>query len=249
MSSWARSEWNLNLKLWNSQERRLAAALATEQNRPEIAIWALNGEEDRKIYDLRFPLVYASLVAEQAGKRNLDMAWVMGLMRTESAMAADAVSSANARGLMQVLPATAAQLARRHGHSYSGSEQLMRAEDNIVFGTTFLRELMDKFGNNQVLVSGAYNAGPRAVKRWLETLPSHDPTIWIETLPYYETRDYIPRVLAFATVYDWRLQKPVQRISSRMPALNSYNMGAAPGPRDIAEVACPGPAAVALSGS
>jgi soluble lytic murein transglycosylase len=173
----------------------------------------------------------------------------MGLMRTESAMAEDAVSSANARGLMQLLPATAAQLARRHGQSYRGSEQLMQARDNIVFGTTFLRELMDKFGNNQVLVSGAYNAGPRAVKRWLETLPNDDPTIWIETLPYYETRDYIPRVLAFATVYDWRLQKPVQRISSRMPALNSATMGSGAGSGDVAAVVCPGPAAVALSGS
>ena len=249
MNSWARSEWNLNLKLWNSRERRLAAALAMEQNRPELAIWALNGSEDRQFYDLRFPLVYAALAAEQAEKRNLDTAWVLGLMRTESAMAADAISSANARGLMQVMPATAAQLARRHGQSYRGSEQLLQAADNIVFGTTFLRELMDKFGNNQVLASGAYNAGPRAVTRWLETLPNHDPTIWIETLPYYETRDYIPRVLAFATVYDWRLQKPVQRISSRMPALNSYTMGGGPGSTDTAEVACPGPAAVALSGS
>jgi soluble lytic murein transglycosylase len=124
----------------------------------------------------------------------LDAAWVLGLMRSESAMAVDAISPADARGLMQVLPGTAAQLAKRYSYPYHGTEQLMKPEDNIVFGTTFLRELMDRFDDNPVLVTGAYNAGPGAVKRWLETLPTSDTAIWVEVLPYFETRDYIPRV-------------------------------------------------------
>jgi len=71
------------------------------------------------------------------------------------------------------------------------------------------------------LVSGAYNAGPNKVDHWLNSQPGAEPAIWIETLPYFETRDYIPRVLAFSTIYDWRLQQPVTRISSRMPAFDS----------------------------
>jgi len=122
---------------------------------------------------------------------------------------------------MQMTPGTARQLARRHNFAFTGPEQLMRAEDNVRFGTTYLRDLLDRFGHNPVLVSGAYNAGPNAVDRWLAERPAGDPAIWVETLPYFETRDYIPRVLAFATLYDWRLQRPVTRITSRMPAFDS----------------------------
>jgi soluble lytic murein transglycosylase len=172
----------------------------------------------------------------------------MGLIRSESAMAADAVSAAGARGLMQLSPGTAAQVARRNGYTYRGSKQLMQVEDNVLFGTAYLRELMDRFGNNPVLVLGAYNAGPRAVERWLDTLPARDPAIWIETLPYFETRDYIPRVLAFTTIYNWRMQQPVRRISSRMPALDSVTMGAGNGKPALVEVSCPDRAAVSQSG-
>ncbi len=55
---------------------------------------------------------------------------------------------------------------------------------------------------------------------WMNGL-TNDPAIWVETLPFFETRDYIPRVLAFSTLYDWRLEQPVSRLSSRMPALDS----------------------------
>jgi soluble lytic murein transglycosylase len=187
-------------------------------------------------------MVYASLVEPQANKRKLDPSWVMGLMRSESAMAADAVSSADARGLMQVLPSTAKQIARRNSYKYSGSEQLMQAETNILFGTTFLRELMDKFNNNPVLVSGAYNAGPGAVTRWLQSLPGQDAAIWIEALPFYETRDYIPRVLAFSTIYNYLMNKDeaqptVQRISSRMPPPDASL--AAQAVNGAASIACP----------
>jgi soluble lytic murein transglycosylase len=140
-------------------------------------------------------------------------------------------------------------LARRHSYTFRGKEQLMRAEDNVVFGTTFLRELMDRFGDNPVLVSGAYNAGPGAVQRWLEKLPRNDPAVWVEVLPFYETRDYIPRVLAFATIYDWRLQLPVRRVTARMPPLESGTMAGVAESSDVAGVACPAPIAATAPGS
>ena len=122
---------------------------------------------------------------------------------------------------MQVMPGTAKLLSKRHSFSYTGHQQLMQAEDNIQFGTAYLRDLLDRFGNNEVLVSGAYNAGPHVVDRWLAERKTEDPAIWVETLPYYETRDYIPRVLAFSTIYDWRLQNNVSRVSARMPAFDA----------------------------
>ena len=101
--------------------------------------------------------------------------------------------------------------------------------------------MLDRFGNNAVLASGAYNAGPNAVDRWLDERPRGDPAIWVENLPYFETRDYIPRVLAFATIYDWRLQRPVSRLSSRMSAFDSGAMGVNMKPTETVEVVCHAP--------
>ena len=139
---------------------------------------------------------------------------------------------------MQVMPETARQLANRHSFRYTGKQQLMQAGDNIQFGTAYLRELLDRFQENPVLVSGAYNAGPNAVDRWMNDRNTNDPAIWVETLPYYETRDYIPRVLAFSTIYDWRLQQPVSRISSRMPEFDSSPVSGTMQDRETAEIVC-----------
>ncbi len=244
MKNWSRSEWSLLTKGMSAEDLRLAAALATREGWYYEAIVALAGSGELQWYDWRFPMAYANLVEPQAGKRNLDSSWVMGLMRSESAMAADAVSPADARGLMQVMPSTARQIARRNSYRYTGTEQLMQAETNILFGTTFLREMMDKFNNNPVLVTGAYNAGPGAVERWLQSLPGQDATIWIEILPYYETRDYIPRVLAFSTIYNYLLNRSlaevtVQRISARMPPPD-HTLASLPTP-SAAPIACPVP--------
>jgi soluble lytic murein transglycosylase len=162
-------------------------------------------------------------------------------MRSESALAEDAVSPAGARGLMQVMPGTARQLAQRHGLDYTDAEQLLQAEDNIRFGTAYLRDLLDRYGDNPMLATGAYNAGPGAVDRWVDERRAGEPAIWVETLPYFETRDYIPRVLAFTTLYDWRMQRPVSRISSRMPAFDSAVGGGTMQSRETAEVVCPAP--------
>jgi soluble lytic murein transglycosylase len=236
--NWSRSEWQMTTRKLDNEGLRTAAALAIEENWPDLAIFALGNSGDLRWYEWRFPVEYSALVERNAQNKNLDVSWVMGLMRSESAMAEDALSSAGARGLMQLTPDTANRLAKRNSYPYTGRKQLMQAETNILFGTTFLRELIDRFGNNPVLVSGAYNAGPNAVDRWLKEQPGAEPAIWIETLPYFETRDYIPRVLAFTTIYDWRLQQPITRISSRMPAFDSGTMGGAIQDSQTTSVVC-----------
>jgi soluble lytic murein transglycosylase len=238
IGNWARSEWVLAARKLDPRGLRAAAGLAVREGWPTMAIFALGDSGDQRWYEWRFPLDYSALVASNSGAMSLDPAWVMGLMRSESAMAEDALSSAGARGLMQVTPGTARQLAKRHNYAFTGSEQLMHAEDNIRFGTTYLRDLLDRFADNPVLVTGAYNAGPNAVDRWLRERPNSDPAIWVETLPYFETRDYIPRVLAFATIYEWRLQRPVSRISSRMPAFDSGAVSGTMQAVETTEVVC-----------
>ncbi len=248
LDNWSRAEWTLALRRLQSGDLRAAAALAIEAGWVDIAIMALADSGDFDWYEWRFPIAHLEAVERTTATRNLDPGWVMGLMRSESAMAEDAVSGAGARGLMQIMPGTARQLSRRHGFSYSGVHQLLQADFNIELGTTYLRELLDKYGDNSVLASGAYNAGPGAVERWLGRGHPPEAAMWVETLPYRETREYIPRVLAFTAIYDWRLARPVTRVSSRMPPLDSVNMISPNIDTQIipktAEVVCPGQADV-----
>jgi soluble lytic murein transglycosylase len=237
LEDWALWEWARATRALDPAELRDAAALAWEESWYDRAIFALGDSGDRRLYEWRFPTPWEAVVRREASKAQLDASWVFGVMRSESALAERAESSAGALGLMQVMPATARQVARRHGLTYGGSAQLREAEPNIVLGTRYMRELLDRFQQNPVLVAGAYNAGPQAVERWLRERPADDITAWVETIPYYETRDYIPRVLAFTVIYDWRLGNPVKRVSSRMPGfdLNAQQ------PVQTSEVVCLAP--------
>jgi len=239
LDNWALAEWELAVRRLPVAELKVAAALAREENWHDRAIFALGDSGDRRYYEWRFPVLWDEPVRSEASRNGLDPAWIFGVMRSESAMTEAAVSPAGAMGLMQVTPGTARQISSTHGLPYQGRSQLLVGPENIRFGSTYLRELLDRFGQNPVVVTGAYNAGPEAVQRWLGSRAIEDPAIWIETLPYYETRDYIPRVLAFTAIYDWRLGQPVRRVSSRMPGIESGNMG----PLNTTEVVCRAPQA------
>jgi soluble lytic murein transglycosylase len=239
LENWAISEWSLAASRLDKDGLRAAAGLATQEGWHDRAIFALGDSGDRQFYEWRFPILWESEVNASSSKNQLDAAWVHGVMRSESALAETARSSAGALGLMQVTPATARRLARENGFTYRSSEQLKEAELNIRFGARFMRELLDKYDHNPVLVSGAYNAGPEAVNRWLKSRPRGSASVWVESIPYYETRDYIPRVLAFTAIYQWRLNQPVTRVSSRMPGLDSSKLDSSKmGPVEITEVVC-----------
>lgn len=234
LGAWAVSEWQLAAGRLDTEGLRTAAALAREEGWHDRAIFALGNSGDLRYYDWRFPVLWEAAVEREASRRQLDKAWVLGVMRSESALSSEARSSKGALGLMQVTPATARRLAREHGLPYGGQSELRDPEPNIRFGTVFMRELLDRYDQNPVLVAGAYNAGPGAVDRWLRNRPQGDVAAWVETIPYYETRDYIPRVLAFTAIYDWRLGGPVKRVSSRMPGFDSGTIRQP----DTADVVC-----------
>ena len=106
-------------------------------------------------------------------------------------------------GLMQLMPATAKQTARRHGVKYSAPIDLIDPYKNIKLGTAYLGNMFRRFSNNRILASAAYNAGPTRVKRWLN--PALPLDVWIETIPFKETRNYVQNVLMFASIYSRRL--------------------------------------------
>jgi soluble lytic murein transglycosylase len=221
LDNWAVAEWSAETIRLPSSELKVAAALANKEGWYGRAIFALGNSGDLRFYEWRFPLLWEADIKREAAANKLDPAWVYGTIRSESAMVETARSSANALGLMQVTPATGKQVAKKHGIRWTGSAQLKTAAGNLPIGTAYMQDLLEEYRQNPVLVSGSYNAGPNAVKRWLKTRPMGEAAIWVETLPYFETRDYIPRVLAFTTLYDWRLGGTVKRISVRMPHIES----------------------------
>jgi soluble lytic murein transglycosylase len=224
----ARAEWFWQIARLDSEQRRQAGLLAAREGLAEWAIFTLNGPEHLRQYEARFPLLHLDTIEREAERAALPSAFVLALIRAESAWNPSARSRAGARGLMQLMPQTAAHVARSLGLS---AEPLNDPAHNIRLGTTYLGRRVKELKGNVVLATGAYNAGLGAVRRWLaEPLPPWD--LWIETVPYKETREYIPRVLAFSVLYDWRIDGSPERVSARIPGL-----GPTAGP---APVVCPG---------
>ena len=123
-------------------------------------------------------------------------------MRQESLFRKDAVSRADARGLMQMQPATATAVAHRWHLPVPSRDGLFEPTVAVKLGALYVRELMDRNGQ-LALALAAYNAGPASVARWLPP-DSLDADIWIENIPYTETRSYVQHILehivAFATL-------------------------------------------------
>ncbi|NEZ04423.1 transglycosylase SLT domain-containing protein [Wenzhouxiangella sp. XN201] len=202
-----RSTWRHLSQRLIAREFEQAALIAAGQGWHHLAITALNQTGRRQAYSWRFPMAAKGTVLAEARRHGVDPALVYGLMRAESAMQADARSSAGAMGLLQLMPTTAQAVARRQGLQWRGAGSLHDPETNVPLGVAHLAELQEEFDGDWVRVAAAYNAGRNAVRRWLDERPALAPDVWIETLPYYETRDYVPRVLAFATIYEWQLER------------------------------------------
>ena len=135
---------------------------------------------------------------------------VLAIARQESGFDTTAVSHADARGVMQLLPDTARDVAKSAGMPFSADRLTRDPAYNLALGQAFLGRLLDRFGGSYVLVLAAYNAGPARVSQWLETFgdPRRDTVDlvdWIESIPFPETRNYVERVLENLQIYRLRL--------------------------------------------
>ncbi len=144
----------------------------------------------------------------------LDPAVTLGLIRQESSFDVGAASPAGARGLMQLMPATAESVARRIGEQTSLVALTTDAAHNMRLGTAYLRAMLDQFGGSLPLAVAAYNAGPNRVSAWLAA--SGDPRAggidmldWIELIPFTETRNYVQRVLENVVIYQAKRDEPL----------------------------------------
>jgi len=216
LNAHARSTWVRVMRRLSAAEQQQAALLAAGQGWHDRVISVLGNLGKLSAYSWRFPLIEQTAVANLARRYQVDQALIYGLMRAESAMQADARSAAGARGLLQLIPSTAGQVARRNGLAYQRPSDLEQPSVNLALGIAHLAELQQRFDGRRIDVAAAYNAGPAAVQRWLDERPRPAPDIWLETLPFHETRDYVPRVLAFATIYEWRLKRPALTLADEL---------------------------------
>jgi soluble lytic murein transglycosylase len=169
---------------------------------------------------LRYPRPYADLVTQASALTTLPDDWILSVMRQESLFRKDATSRANARGLMQLLPATALQVAHRWHLTPPVHDALFAPEAAIPLGAAYLKELVDKYHGDLALTLAAYNAGPWAVARWLPDR-TIDADIWIENIPFNETRNYVQRVLEHIVAYSRERESGSSRLSSLLAPVPS----------------------------
>jgi soluble lytic murein transglycosylase len=147
------------------------------------------------------------LRATPAGYSSPESAFVLGIVRQESSFDPMAHSGAGARGMMQLMPATAQAVANRLG---VGGGDLYDATYNMTLGSAFLGQLVSQFDGSYVMAAAAYNAGPGRPPQWASTCgdprsAATDPVNFIECIPFDETRNYVMRVLEATQVYRARL--------------------------------------------
>ncbi len=188
-------------------DRMMTARLANHIGRPDHAVWVARraGAEGDILLPEGWPAPYRPPVTTP------EPAFIHAITRQESNFDTEAVSGSNARGLMQLLPSTAALVARRIGVPYQVGLLTADPQTNMRLGAGYLDQMLDRFGGTLPLAAAAYNAGPGRVDQWLGTYgdpraPETDMIDWMEQIPFNETRNYVQRVIENVMVY--RAQDP-----------------------------------------
>ncbi|MDN3567927.1 lytic transglycosylase domain-containing protein [Paeniroseomonas aquatica] len=183
-------------------EKALAARLGARIGRPDHAVWVVRraGASGAMLLEEGWPAPYP------APAFGPEAALVNAITRQESNFDPEAVSPANARGLMQLLPGTAQQVARRIGAPYAVGLLTQDPGLNMRLGAAYLEQLIGRFGGALPFAIAGYNAGPGRVDEWLGT--NGDPRTgavpmldWMELIPFGETRNYVQRVVENMTIY------------------------------------------------
>jgi len=206
-------------KLYEDESRNenlIVAKLASELGHQDIAIKAAqNIRNNEGVFYQEF--LYPNISHALKNEHQVEWALIHAIIRQESRFDANAISPAGARGLMQLMPATARETAIRHSVSHRPEWLTSRPAHNITLGSRFLGMLLQRFDNNYAKAAAGYNAGPGRIPRWTENFGNPDQNqidlvTWVELIPIYETRNYVQRVLEATHVYRQLLaheQRPV----------------------------------------
>ena len=158
----------------------------------------------RRLLRVLYPFPYRELVTREAREREIDPILLAALIRQESAFTPAIHSPAGAIGLMQVMPATGRELARRQGIRGFTAETLETAEINLHLGTRFFVDMERRYADGELpLVLSAYNAGPTRATRWRRLPEAEDPLRFTERIPFVETRGYVKNIRRNIAIYQF----------------------------------------------
>lgn len=217
----ARRQWFFAIGKLSPRQLMIAAKLAQNWQWDQLAIITLVKAEYWDDISLRFPVRYAGIVNSNASRLHLDPAIIFALIRQESMLDSGALSPVGARGLMQITPATGRHIASKLGELWQSEALLFNPDLNIRYGSAYYRQLLDRFNGHFALATAAYNAGPNRIIKWLPTDKSAPADVWIETIPYEETRKYVTKVLSYALIYQYRMQKNALKIKNLLDDVKS----------------------------
>lgn len=213
MGAQARAEWNHGRSMLPDEMRPQTIHLAMRWGWYDQAVATATQHRVFNDYEVLYPRPYDTEVAAAARFSGVPGELVYGVIRQESLYRSDAVSSAGARGLMQMLPETARRTARQWKQPTPQTQDLFDPRTNVLLGAAHLRELIDRFNGQTIVALAGYNAGPGASARWLPARPI-ESDIWIENIPYNETRNYVQRILWHDLVFSWLKTGEPQRTSA-----------------------------------
>jgi soluble lytic murein transglycosylase len=213
-------EWLRGFARLSEAARNQAIHLAAEWGWYDQAVATATQQRVFNDYALLYPRPYDREVHNAARLTSLPPELIYGVLRQESLYRADAMSSAGARGLLQLLPATARHTATAWKQKRPSPDDLFDPSVNVPLGAAQLRTLIDRFGGQTPVALAGYNAGPNAAARWLPS-GSIESDIWIENIPYNETRSYVQRVLWHSVVFAWLRTGEGQRTDSWMTRIGT----------------------------
>jgi len=198
----ANQEWAYGYDMLPQPARPQAVQLASRWGWHEQAIITAAQLRLFNDYTLLYPQPFDREVRAAAELSKLPRELIYSVMRQESLYRIDAVSSAGARGLLQMMPDTARRTARAFKQPKPSDDALFDPNVAIVLGAAHLREVLDRFGGQTIAALAAYNAGPNAAARWIPPQPV-EADVWIENIPYNETRTYVQRIVWHNLVFNW----------------------------------------------
>ncbi|AUG99363.1 murein transglycosylase [Prodigiosinella confusarubida] len=212
MDNLARAEWTSLVASSDRLQQEELARFAFEQHWPDLSVQATIVAKLWNYLEERFPLAWNDEFRQATQGKGITQSYAMAIARQESAWNPQARSAAGASGLMQLMPATAQHTAKMYNIiSYNNSSQLLDPKINILLGTNYLEYVYQSFGQNRILASAAYNAGPSRVKNWLKNSDGRiDAVAFVESIPFSETRGYVKNVLAYDAFYRNFLHRPTQ---------------------------------------
>ena len=193
--SWVLNDYRTNL---NAPYRAGSSLRNRPKDYSDLIRHQKKNDSDWKVY---YPMAHERVVKMISNKISISPYFVLSIMRAESQYNADAKSPVGAMGLMQIMPFTGVRIAKLLKDSGFEVSELRNPELNIPYGAYYLKRLQNYYSGNSMLAIASYNAGPVAVRNWLEASAGQEMDEFVESVPFIETRRYVKSVLRNYSFY------------------------------------------------